>query len=219
MTSARIALGAAAVLAALGQDLRLAATLVTLGAVADGLDGQVARLLGAQTATGALFDYFADYLCFIIAPWALSRALLPGDLGPLREVLLGLPLITGAMRYARNGVRLVTPAVDVADLPGVGTIFYAFIPVVIVFLDVSATPVGRAMTTVLPIWVALFATLMVSPMRYPKLTRFSGASPAVLVLTACMPFVATTALAWTTLVLGVLYVCAAPLSQRPRRIG
>jgi len=217
MTAARVGLGAAAIVAALNDELTGAAGLVTIGAVADGLDGHLARWLHVASPVGALFDYFADYLCFVVAPWMLSRALLDGALDPLREALLGLPLLTGALRYARNGARVAATADDPGDLPGVGTIFYAFVPVVAVFLELPAVVGGDTFSVLLPAWVAALAVLMIAPIRYPKLARFAGASPVVLVLLACMPFVGSKPLAGIALVLGVLYIGVAPVFSRTRR--
>ena len=213
MTACRVVLGAAAIIAAFDGELHGAATLITMGAVADGLDGHLARWLRASTPVGALFDYFADYLCFIVAPWVLSRALLSGALGPPVELLIGLPLVTGAVRYARNGALVAGPAPDAPDLPGVGTIFYAFIPVVAVFLDLGALRGAPPLPVVLPPWIAAFSILMLAPIRYPKLTRFAGTSPIVLVLLLCMPFAGTRAIAAVAVGLGLLYIVAAPFSR------
>lgn len=216
MTAGRVAVGAAAIIAAFEGDLQTAAALITIGAVADGLDGHLARWLSAATPVGALFDYVADYLCFVVAPWALSRALLSGAMSPLREVLLGLPLVTGAFRYARNGVLVAGPSSDGRDLPGVGTVFYAFVPVLVVFLDLRGLASAPRLSVVLPVWVATFAILMLAPIRYPKLTRFTGASPIVLVLLVCMPFVGTRAIAAAALALGLLYIVIGPFLNRAR---
>lgn len=217
MTTARVALGAAGIIAALDGKLHEAATFIALGAVADGLDGHLARWLGSATPTGALFDYFADYLCFVVAPWTLSRALLPGTLDAVRDVLLGLPLVTGGLRYSRNGVLVTMPSADVDDLPGVGTIFYAFVPILAVFLDYASVAQAETLGVVLPVWVAIFAILMIAPFRYPKLARVPGASPLVLVLLVCMPFVATRLLAATALALGLLYIVVAPFFSSATR--
>lgn len=216
MTAVRVALAAGAIIAALDGKLHAAATFITIGAVADGLDGHLARWFGVATPVGALFDYFADYLCFIVAPWVLSRALLSGALGPTTDLLIGLPLLTGALRYARNGVLVTVPSPEARDLPGVGTIFYAFVPVVLVFLNFGALAGQSSLPVVLPVWVALFSILMLAPIRYPKLTRFAGASPVVLVLLLSMPFAGTRALAATALVLGLLFIVVGPFLARAR---
>src|SRR4051812_21282825 len=127
LTSLRILFGAAAVVAAEDGRLADAAMYITIGTVADGLDGLAARLLHATSRFGALFDYFADYLCSVVAPWVLARGVIAQPLGTTREVLLALPLLTGALRYARNGLTISAPAGRTGDLPGLGTVFFSFL--------------------------------------------------------------------------------------------
>jgi phosphatidylserine synthase len=201
------------VVAITDRQLYAAATLITLGAVLDGLDGYLARLLRSESRFGAAFDYFADYFCFIVAPWLLTRALV-GETGTLMEVAMGLPLVTGAIRYARNSALLVEVG---SDLPGLGTVFFAFVSVTIVFLDGPTRMPVADLSTILGVAVPVMSLLMVAPVRYPKLTRFRGASPIVLVLLALMPFWGTIALATTTIVLGVLYAIVAPAFARRSR--
>lgn len=216
LTAARIPLGAAAILAAADGHIVRAATLITIGAVTDGIDGWAARRLGGTTSFGALFDYFCDYICFIVAPWMLTRALLAHDPSAVREVLLILPLLTGAIRYTRNGLTVGADPEHVPPLPGLGTVFYAFLSVTAVFLDAPRLIDARLFAWTMTTIVVLFSLLMVSPIRYPKLVAFRGASPLVIVLLACLPFLGTRWLAASTLVVGLLYAIVAPfLVARP----
>ncbi len=216
LTGLRLVLGGAALIAALRSELWSAATLIALGAVTDGLDGPVARALGASSRFGALFDYFSDYLCYIVAPWALSRALVAGPAGvePTLEVPLALPLLTGAVRYARNGVLVTATTHEVRELPGLGTVFFAFVSVTAVFTDATAWLTPSQLAAIVVTLVAVFSGLMVAPVRYPKLSRLKGAPPVVLVLLCCMPFVGTRAIAAATVMLGMLYALTAWLFAR-----
>lgn len=211
MTAARIPLGAAAVVAAADGHLERAATLITLGAVTDGLDGWAARRLDAITAFGALFDYFCDYLCFVVAPWMLTRALVASEPSAVRNVLLALPLLTAAIRYTRNGLIVQAAAADAPPLPGLGTVFFAFLSVTAVFLDAPRLIDRQLFAWIMTTVVVLFSVMMVSPITYPKLVAFRGASPLVIVLLACMPFLGTTILAAVLLLGGLLYAIVAPL--------
>ena len=213
LTGARVALGAAAAVTTLDGLFYTAAALITLGAATDILDGYVARRLGVVSAGGALFDTFSDYLCFVVAPWLLSRALV-GARGSLwLEALVGLPLLTGAARYARNSL-LVVSRREARELPGLATVFFAFLPVTAVFLDARALVGGPALSAALAFFVAAFSLLMVSPVRYPKLTRIRGASAAVLAALVVMPFYGTRVLAGVMLAAGLLYVAVAHLFAR-----
>jgi CDP-diacylglycerol--serine O-phosphatidyltransferase len=212
-TGSRLVLGTAALIAGVAGQLYFAATLISLGAVTDGLDGLAARRLGTETRFGAVFDYCADYVCFVIAPYALARALLaPGAPRPLEETVLTVPLFTGALRYARN-LTLLTKDAE-RDLPGLGTVFFAFLCVAAVYLDGPSLAGRDIFAQVLLGAITLFSLLMLAPVRYPKITAFRGMSPAVLVLLALMPFVATRLLAGAMLLLGLLYAAVAPLFAR-----
>src|SRR5262245_53224502 len=111
LTGCRLMMGAGALVVAETDRLYVAATLVCLGGVTDGLDGFLARRLGVVSSFGALFDYFADYVCYVLAPWAIARALLTAP-SPVQTAVLMLPLLTAAIRYSRNGLIAANPAHD-----------------------------------------------------------------------------------------------------------
>lgn len=219
LTASRVVVGALAVSAALEAQFRDAAALITLAAVLDGLDGKLARWLNASSAFGGVFDYFCDYLCFLVAPWALTRGLLGPDRGWATDAVLILPLVTGAIRYARNSLLVTSQHDEVRRLPGLGTVFFAFVSVVAVFLDAPARLSPGDLAAALLSLTALFSVLMVTPVEYPKLTNFRGASPAVLVLLAAMPLVGTAVIAVAALAIGSLYVVFGPLWAMRRAAG
>ena len=216
ITGARVALGGSAVVATLGGQVYTAAALITFGAAADVLDGLVARRLKVASAFGALFDTFSDYLCFVVAPWLLTRALVGAGGSLLQEVLVGLPLLTGALRYARNSLLIVGRGAEVRELPGLATVFFAFLPVAAVFLDARGLVGGRVLSAVLTFFVVAFSLLMVAPVRYPKLPKGGRTTAAVLATLVLMPFFGTRALACALAVAGLLYVALAHLAGRRR---
>jgi CDP-diacylglycerol---serine O-phosphatidyltransferase len=217
LTGSRVAAGAAAVIMAQDGRFYAAAALITIGAVTDVLDGLLARRLGVASALGALFDTFSDYLCFIVAPWALTRALLAADGSLLQEGLIGLPLLTGALRYARNSLLIVTQDREVHELPGLATVFFAFLPVVAVFLDAKALIGEPQLSAILTFLIVVFSLLMIASVRYPKLTKVRGMTTVVLVPLVVMPFLGTRVLAGIMLVVGLLYVALAHLFVRGRQ--
>jgi CDP-diacylglycerol--serine O-phosphatidyltransferase len=209
-----VALGAAAAVAALDGQFHTAAALITLGAATDLLDGALARRLDSASAFGALFDTFSDYLCFVVAPWLLTRALVATGGSLAHEAAVGLPLLTGAVRYARNSLLIVAAGREVRELPGLATVFFAFLPVAAVFLDARSLVGGPVLSAALTFLVVTFSLLMVAPVRYPKLTRARGATAAVLVSLVLMPFFGTRILAGVMAVTGLLYVAVAHLFAR-----
>ena len=211
LTASRLVIGTAALIAAIDGRLYTAATLICLGAVTDGLDGFLARRFDATSAFGALFDYFADYVCYVVAPWAMARELL--DPGPtmLEESALAVPLLTAAVRYARNGLIVADPRRRDADVQGLGTVYFAFLTVAAVFLEARDVLGASLFAIVLPLFIVAFSILMVSPIQYPKLAHVHGAWPVVLALVVIMPFFATKPLALAMFVIGLLYPLLAPV--------
>ncbi|MDQ3802926.1 MAG: CDP-alcohol phosphatidyltransferase family protein [Acidobacteriota bacterium] len=218
LTGSRVALGAASIITALDGRIYLAAVLITLGAVTDVLDGLAARRLGVASAFGAMFDTFTDYLCFVVAPWVLTRVLVAADGGVIHEALIGTPLMMGAIRYARISFLVANQSQEVRELPGLATVFFAFLPVVAVFLDARVLLSPPQLSAALTFFVVIFSLLMIAPVRYPKLGRFRGITAAATVLLIVMPFLGTRVLAGIMLVAGLLYVAFAHTltSERPR---
>jgi phosphatidylserine synthase len=126
--------------------------------------------------------------------------------------------VTGAARYARSSVIVAARDHEVRDLPGLATMFFAFVSVLAVFLDLEALVEPRTASAILVGMSLLTAALMVAPVRYPKLTAFPGVSPTVLVLLTAMPLVGTQVIAWAAVVIGLSYVVGGPLLvRRPAR--
>lgn len=214
LTASRIVFGAAAIVATIKGQFYISATLITLGSVTDGIDGFVSRRLGVSSSFGAVFDYFADYLCFVLAAWILVRGLLSPNINLWLEVSIGFPLVFGAARYARNSLIATGQTKEVRDMPGLATVFFTFLPVAIIFLDLTEFLDQGSFRIAFALIVVLFSLLMVAPVRYPKLTKVPGLSPVVLTLLVLMPFLGTRLLAAAMLPLGLSYVLLAPLMTR-----
>jgi CDP-diacylglycerol--serine O-phosphatidyltransferase len=166
VTAANAALGFLAVVAAT-VDPGLAARLVLLAAVADGLDGLVARVRGGTDA-GEFLDSLADVVSFCVAPAAIVVALVVdawslafATAEPTRLVVaVGVPalfVVTGVVRLA------LYTAHDASDdhTVGVQTTLAGTILAAAVLAGVSAT-VALAATTA-------FVYLMVAEVEYPDL--------------------------------------------------
>ena len=170
LTGLRIALSAAAILFALVHQSTVAAKLIAVATVTDILDGPVAAKLRAQTDFGALFDYFADYLCYIVAPVLLTLSLFRwSDIG-YSAFLLTLPLLTGAVRYSRNAVLLRTESFARIGFPGLLTVCYALLTSGAVLVDFETMLGTDRSRMLLCTTVPLLSLMTVSRIRYPKLT-------------------------------------------------
>lgn len=211
LTAARLLLGGAALVAGSAGDLRTSATLLTYGSVTDGIDGPVARRLGVTSRFGILFDYFADYVCYVIGPAMIGLELLRPLPAAAAWVTVAVPLLTGAVRYARNAQRAEHEAFERVGLPGLGTVVFAFFVITVVFLDTARVlqPVVHASLIAVTMWV--LSLLMISPLRYPKVTATWQTGVPILLGLAIMPFALTVPLAAGALLLGTCYTVASPL--------
>ena len=201
-TVLRILLGAWSLVAVLEQNADLAVTLITLGVVTDGLDGPMARLLTVATRFGASLEIFANYLCYLVAPWFVSYLLAEPSVGNLSLVLLTIPLVTGSIHYARplgEGIHR-----------GLATVVYAVSVVTFVFLELNqylAWAWGEFLFVVIVFGLSL---MMVMPVSYPQWMRIRSLFlPSILCL-VIMPFALTKPLA-SLILAGVFgYVFLAP---------
>jgi CDP-diacylglycerol--serine O-phosphatidyltransferase len=218
LTASRIAFGAAAITSIPQGKYYLAAMLITFGAVTDVFDGLLARRLGTASAFGALFDTFTDYLCFVVAPWALTRSLLRAEGDLWIELLIGLPLLTGAIRYARNSLIIAKQDGEMRELPGLATVFFAFLPVAAIFTDAFSIVGEIRMQVILMSLVVLFSLLMVTSVRYPKLPNFRALTAMITVALIAMPFIGTRPLALIMVAAGLLYIVFAPLLIRAKAL-
>lgn len=219
VTASRILFGGSALFAAIFRKADLAATLITLGAVTDGLDGPLARMLGVISEFGALFDYFADYLCYIVAPSVLSFVLVKEPPGVFSLIILGLPILSGAIRYARNAVWLRKENFAEMGFPGLGTVIYAFFIVTLTFIDLEEFISVILLKRLVLFIVLMLSCLMVLPLRYPKLMKFKWLAVPILLGFTLMPFFYSRILAGIALALGCVYTFVSPffMDQQPRR--
>lgn len=210
LTGSRLAAGASALFAVILTRNDLAATLVIMFVVTDALDGPIARRLDATTEFGALFDYFADYVCYIVVPALLSIGILRHSLDALSLVILAAPLVVGGVRYARNLQLARSESFDEVGLPGLGTMFYGFFVFALVFLDREGRIEKPTLKLVLLGSVLLMSCLMLTPIRYPKLANQKFILVPVIVGLNVMPYWATEILSYCTLLLITMYVLFSP---------
>ena len=172
ITVANAALGfVAAALATV--DPSLAARLILLAAIADGLDGVVARWRGG-TPAGEYLDSLADVASFAVAPavfvFAIARGefVTGGGLADLSVVpAVGVPAAFVAMAVVRLGLYTAYDLGD-AHTEGVQTTLAATLLATIHLAGV-ADLLGVSEATLLLGLAALSVYLMVAPVSYPEL--------------------------------------------------
>lgn len=105
LTTGNIFCGFTSIVMAFEKEFILAATLIILAGVLDGLDGRIARLTGGTSEFGGEYDSLADVVSFGLAPAFLAHV---WGLVPLRRygwVVAFLFLVCGAIRLARFNIQ------------------------------------------------------------------------------------------------------------------
>ncbi|WP_435195383.1 protein sorting system archaetidylserine synthase [Natronomonas sp. EA1] len=162
VTVANAALGFCAVAAAT-VDPGIAARLILLAAIADGLDGVLARRYGG-TEAGKHLDSLADVASFGVAPAALVfAAARPTVVGvtPATAAAVGLPALFVAVAVTRLGLYTAEDAGN-DHTEGVQTTLAAT-------LLAAGYLAGFSSPALLLAATALFCYLMVAPITYPDL--------------------------------------------------
>ncbi len=114
ITIAGLCFGISAVRYALDEKFQIAAALIILAAMMDGLDGRVARYLNSVTEFGAQIDSLADIVSFGVAPsvviylWSLHGIPYKG----VGWAIVLFYIICSAIRLARFNVQALQGGVD-----------------------------------------------------------------------------------------------------------
>lgn len=165
LSLANATLGVVAMLAAFSVDPGILARLILLAAVADGLDGIVARRYGGS-AVGPFLDSLADVVSFGTAPavfvFAIARD--AWDLGAAPELAV-VAVAVPAVFVVFSLVRTALYTVHVGEgerRPGIQNTLASSILAAGYLAGVTAAPVVLGATVML-------ALAMVAPVPYPKL--------------------------------------------------
>jgi archaetidylserine synthase len=206
VTVANAALGFVAIAVAL-VDPGLAARLVLLAAIADGLDGSIARIRGG-TAVGPYLDSLADVASFGVAPAVLVyvAATDGGIADPSSSAALAavaVPAVYVAVAVVRLGFYILHDS-DVPETEGVQTTLAATILAVAYLAGFTDPAVLVGMT-------ALFAYLMVASISYPDLyTRDALILGGLQLLAVLFPTAANQVFPRSLLLFAVAYLVLAP---------
>lgn len=175
-TFAALCCGVGSILASAKEHFYLAALLILVALILDGLDGTIARLLHGQTDFGAELDTFVDITAFGTAP-AVLIYMQPDFLNiPYwAEIAAFLVVMSGASRLSR--FRIVDPYRGQRGYLGLPiTVAAALIAVFMIAFECKAEiPWIESHFAAIAIgaWVCVFAMLVlqVSTVRYSKPTK------------------------------------------------
>ncbi|RRJ62173.1 CDP-diacylglycerol--serine O-phosphatidyltransferase [Paenibacillus oralis] len=169
-TLGNMLLGMLAIIMALEGRYSLAAIMVIVAMLLDGLDGRVARALGAQSEFGKELDSLSDIISFGVAPALIMYLISFQELQPgLAWVVTALFPMCGALRLARFNVQKGASGYFVGlPIPAAGGVLATLS---LFYEDVSATYCAAVMI--------LLSYLMVSTVRYPNFKKIGLPKKAV----------------------------------------
>ncbi len=156
--------------------------LVGLAVFCDGIDGRVARALGACTRFGENFDSFADLVAFGVAPAFLIYQLFLRELpapGLVAMLIAASFVFSNAFRLARFATKEYNPRYFEGLPTTAGGAFIASLA----FWGVTLPPVAAAIA------VVVTAILMSSRVQFPKLGQLFGRAPFMLKWTLLLAIV------------------------------
>jgi len=191
------------------------AVLILAAIVADILDGRIARMTGATTPFGEVFDSLADVISFGVAPsllvfhWGLWQVPRPGT------AVAFLFLVAGAIRLARFS----TISHDTHDFVGLPS--PAGAGAIALFVLISPTPVQHpAFIPVVACFVLGLALLMVSNLPYRSFKDLDVRRrwPVTTVFVVAVMVSLVTLTPHVLSVMAALYILSAPFSVLTRRL-
>lgn len=183
-TASSLLLGLASIVSSQLGNLELAGWMIVWCGLLDVLDGVTARLLKATSSFGAEFDSMADLVAFGVAPAVLvlnagleiaGLELFGGGFWVL-VAAIGVFVLAGAMRLARFNLTTDKPRTGwFAGIPitvAGGALVSTAIILLVRYPDVAA---GMPLHLYLPIFTFVLALLMISTLRFPKMTKRKSA--------------------------------------------
>ena len=206
----------------------IAASLILLAAVADGLDGLAARQLNAVSKFGAELDSLTDFLCFGVAPSILLYCMFTNELGSFGWGATLVFVAACCLRLARfNAFQQSSVNNDEQDqktnepcsgtekpksffvgVPAPGGALLALLPV---FLVLSGLETVLISPYIVAAWLCLVGTLMISRLKTfsPKAIRIPRRSVAITLLFTVVFAALLYSYTWQTfMIISLLYTCA-----------
>lgn len=186
-------------------DFDVAAALILLAGVIDGLDGRLARRLRSESAMGAELDSLCDFVDFGVAPALVLHLWAYGGEGGEGWIAALVYAVACALRLARFNIgsrepsATAQPKTTFTGVPSPAGAMLALLPIFVA--NVSSSAVLPAPLTAL--WMVLVAALMVSRLPTPAFRPVSIRPDLarLLILAAVALGAALLTYPWLTLVL------------------
>jgi CDP-diacylglycerol---serine O-phosphatidyltransferase len=161
-TVGNLFLGIISIILVFNNNPELAAIMVIVAMLLDGLDGRVARALNVQSEFGKELDSLSDVISFGVAPAFIMYVVAFSEMNPAAAWLVtGIFPICGALRLARFNVVAGTPGYFIGlPIPAAGGV-----------LCTLALFHNELNTIVLFLSTLLLSYLMVSTVKYPNFKK------------------------------------------------
>ena len=222
ITSLGLLAGFYSLISSINAHFELAAVMIAVAFICDGLDGRVARASRTSSQFGIEYDSLSDVVAFGAAPAALAYSWALKPLGAPAIVISGLFVVCAALRLARFNVQ--TGTVDKRRFVGLpvpgAAILIAGLVLAYSYFELNSP---RTLCAVIaPVTLAL-AFLMVSRVPYPSFKGIDLQKRAQIELMIGVLAVAAMLFAmpqFTTFMLALAYVLSGPfLMARGERIA
>lgn len=205
LTLAALCAGLTAIRFAVQGNFDLAAGLILLAAVLDGLDGRIARRLGSESAMGAELDSLCDFVDFGVAPALVLHLWATGGEGGLGWIAALVYAVACALRLARFNIGSREPSIGeqprktFTGVPSPAGAMLALLPVFVANL----APGWVLPAPLTALWMLAVAGLMVSRLPTPAFRPVSVRpdQARLLLLAAVALGAALLTYPWLTLVL------------------
>ncbi len=187
LTVGNLFLGVISIILVFNERPGLAAIMVIIAMLLDGVDGRVARALNAQSQFGKELDSLADVVSFGVAPAFMMYVVALQDVTPaLSWLVTALFPICGALRLARFNVKESQPGYFIGlPIPAAGGI-----------LATAALFKDDLNSIVFIVTAVILSLLMVSNIRYPNFKKVGIPKNAVWIV----PIVVV-----ITVIIGILF--------------
>lgn len=168
ITTAALLSGFYAIIASMNGEFVQGIVAIFIAALLDGLDGRVARAMGAQSAFGEQFDSLSDMLAFGVAPAILMYSWVLNGLGRIGLACCFIYTACAAFRLARFNVQIVS--VDKRYFIGIASPLAAIIIVSLLWAGLEHPEVidanGFSTQLIFSIVMVVVGLLMISNLKY-----------------------------------------------------
>ena len=168
ITTLALLAGFYSIIASMNNDFQHAIFAIFLAALLDGLDGRVARAIGAQSPFGEQFDSLSDMLAFGVAPAILMYSWGLSDLGRIGLAACFVYTACAAFRLARFNVQIAV--VDKRYFIGVASPLAAIIIISLVWVGLGFPEIfdirDGAIQFLNAVVIIVVGLLMISNIKY-----------------------------------------------------